>query len=1039
MPLATQHMSADSLPSSYGWSASTAQQQLDKAAEIAGNALIHASAGGFVWGASTAGSPGQFALRPLSLVFEGSGLTYGGGQPTGGTITSIKIVFEGAVFGGSYPPSGPSVLELSGLAIDANTNATVITQLLAGNITPFNTYFNGLAWTYDGGGGNDPFIGGDKTDSLRGYAGDDFLRGGKGNDGLYGGDGDDTLQGGAGADYLSGGSGLDTADYSNATALVTASLADPTANTGEAAGDTYNSIEALGGSKYDDTLTGNASANVIFGGGGSDKLYGGKGNDRLVSGSNGQTPEGFNLLDGGEGNDVLVIPVHNFGDQLIGGDGIDTLDLSMLDEVTFSLMDPENPSDDIYFHVKSIENLIGGVGPNHLTGDAGDNLLVGNKFGDTLSGGDGNDRLEGGAGWDDLSGGNGNDLLLGGTGGGFMDGGAGDDELYGTSSGDRLQGGAGADKIYGGGGIDILDFFDATTGVVASLENPSIGTGDAAGDQYESLENIIGSFFDDTLYGDEGDNNINGFGGRNTLFGRGGDDVLSGFDDGNIMDGGEGNDLMYATGGADQLIGGAGIDTVLYDFTGLTVSLADPSKNTGYANGDTYVSIENITGSEGADFIFGNAARNVLNGDDGDDTLHGNGGNDALSGKDGNDYLDGGAGADYLSGGTGLDIASHLSSLAAITVSLQNPSVNTGNAAGDTYNSIEGLRGSDYGDTLTGNAGANTIEGAGGADQAYGGNGNDTLYGNDGDDSLFGEEGGDTLLGGQGSDSLSGGNGLDFASYLDSAGAIIASLLDPSANLGDAAGDSYVSIEGLQGSQYGDTLSGDADANTIKAAGGADVVHGGDGNDILNGDDGDDTLYGGAGEDTFIGGNGFDTVSYAGATARVVVSLSSASNNTGEAIGDAFYGIEKIVGSSFNDALAGNYGADIIDGGAGNDTLRGYAGNDTLTGGAGADNFVFSSRLDLGSTLDVLVDFTVADDTIWLEDSLFTTAGPLGTLAASAFHIGAAATTTDQRILYNSATGSLSYDFDGNGGGSAVRFATVSTGLAMTNADFLIV
>ncbi|MFI0845751.1 hypothetical protein [Mesorhizobium sp. IMUNJ 23232] len=91
MPLATQHVSTDGLPYFYGWN-NTILQQLDRAAEAAGSTLIHAAVSGFVWGTSTEDDPGQFTLRQQSLVFEGSGLTYGGGQPNGGTITSIKIV-----------------------------------------------------------------------------------------------------------------------------------------------------------------------------------------------------------------------------------------------------------------------------------------------------------------------------------------------------------------------------------------------------------------------------------------------------------------------------------------------------------------------------------------------------------------------------------------------------------------------------------------------------------------------------------------------------------------------------------------------------------------------------------------------------------------------------------------------------------------------------------------------------------------------------------------------------------------------------------
>lgn len=128
----------------------------------------------------------------------------------------------------------------------------------------------------------------------------------------------------------------------------------------------------------------------------------------------------------------------------------------------------------------------------------------------------------------------------------------------------------------------------------------------------------------------------------------------------------------------------------------------------------------------------------------------------------------------------------------------------------------------------------------------------------------------------------------------------------------------------------------------------------------------------------------------------------------------------------------------VIEGGGGNDTLRGYDGNDTLTGGGGADGFVFSSSLHATKNVDKITDFSVADDTVRLEARIFTEAGAPGMLAANAFHVGAAATTMDHRIIYNDATGALSYDADGVGGDAAVRFATLTTGLALTNADFVV-
>ncbi|WP_299752992.1 calcium-binding protein, partial [uncultured Tateyamaria sp.] len=118
-----------------------------------------------------------------------------------------------------------------------------------------------------------------------------------GNDSLYGGAGNDHLIGGAGADYLDGGDGFNQAAYWDATSGVTADLANAAANTGEAAGDVFVSIESLAGSAHADTLRGDAANNNLWGLDGSDSLYGGSGSDYLVGGA------GADYLDGGDGFD----------------------------------------------------------------------------------------------------------------------------------------------------------------------------------------------------------------------------------------------------------------------------------------------------------------------------------------------------------------------------------------------------------------------------------------------------------------------------------------------------------------------------------------------------------------------------------------------------------------------------------------------------------------------------------------------------------------------------------------------------------------
>ena len=80
--------------------------------------------------------------------------------------------------------------------------------------------------------------------------------------------------------------------------------------------------------------------------------------------------------------------------------------------------------------------------------------------------------------------------------------------------------------------------------------------------------------------------------------------------------------------------------------------------------------------------------------------------------------------------------------------------------------------------------------------------------------------------------------------------------------------------------------------------------------------------------------------------------------NTGEAAGDTFDSVERLIGSSFSDRLNGSNGVNnTIDGGAGNDILKGYTGNDALYGGAGKDFFVFNTALNATTNVDTIADF----------------------------------------------------------------------------------
>jgi Ca2+-binding RTX toxin-like protein len=129
----------------------------------------------------------------------------------------------------------------------------------------------------------------------------------------------------------------------------------------------------------------------------------------------------------------------------------------------------------------------------------------------------------------------------------------------------------------------------------------------------------------------------------------------------------------------------------------------------------------------------------------------------------------------------------------------------------------------------------------------------------------------------------------------------------------------------------------------------------------------------------------------------------------------------------------------IINAGAGNDTLIGGGGNDTLTGGLGADRFRFATAPNATSNRDAITDFSMAQgDIIELENAVFTALTITGPLAASAFVIDAAATTSAHSILYDTSTGALAYDSDGNGATAAIAFATLSSNLFLTSSQFTV-
>ena len=348
----------------------------------------------------------------------------------------------------------------------------------------------------------------------------DVLAGLGGNDTLIGGGGDDKLVGGAGADRLIGGTGIDTADYTDLSVSVIASLVTGRSDDG----DRLLGIENLTGTRHGDNLTGNGGANVLTGiagfdilngGGGADTLNGGGGNDTLIGG-NGKDllvgQGGDDTLNGGGGGDVLK---GSGGRDVLAGDG-------------------------------GNDNLHGGGSADHLMGDGGNDLLRGDNGADTLDGGAGNDTLQGGNGADMLNGGGGHDtadysgssvgvsvnLATGAASGGDAAGDmlTGIENLTGSGLGDTLSGNAGANVLLGFGGDDSLD---------GGSRDDTLNGGNNA----------------DTLHGGSGNDNLIGGSGADFLLGNGGSDTLSGDN---------GNDTLVGGGGGDVLMGDGGHDTFVF-------------------------------------------------------------------------------------------------------------------------------------------------------------------------------------------------------------------------------------------------------------------------------------------------------------------------------------------------------------------------------------------------------------------------------------------------------------------------------------------
>jgi Ca2+-binding RTX toxin-like protein len=576
----------------------------------------------------------------------------------------------------------------------------------------------------------------------------------------------------------------------------------------------------------------------------------------------------------------------------------------------------------------------------------------------------------------------------------FNDPGA--NSLFGGGGDDIIEGRGGADLINGGPGNDTASYESSPAGVVVTVNDPTTSAftasgGDANGDHLFSIENLVGSRFNDRLTGASNNNVLAPGLGNDIVDGRGGTDTVDYSADRFFDD---------APGSRETP------DRVVVQL-GLNGAIGTGTKFIGaQSTVDSLTSIENVIGSRGNDTIVGNEVANTLEGRDGADTLDGGFGNDVLIGGIGSDtasYVSHdsntllSAGPDIIRLGLGTADGSYTrSSVTGISGGV--PQI--GIVEVDVLRGIENITGSNRPEVITGNDFDNTLDGRGGNDTLDGGLGNDVIIGGN---TLFIVGGGvitsnndtvsyashDAVTDAHGVDVISlGFNGAD-GSYTR-AGLISTPVL----HIGNVETDVLRGIENVTGSNRAEAIIGNEQANTLSGRGGDDSISGRGGDDIVNGGAGDDVyvfvgVEGGLGTDRF-----FDE---SGTNDRVLIdSLSDILPQTGRdgddlvvvlttgtfRIVDHFNGhqIESLVtqdgqsmvlaaglvggngsgiiaGSHKGETLDGRGGDDFLFGGNGSDRLIGGDGDDRLTGGQGPDTFVFGP----GFGHDVVTDFSHAN------------------------------------------------------------------------------
>ncbi len=631
-------------------------------------------------------------------------------------------------------------------------------------------------------------------------------------------------------------------------------------------------------------------------------------------------------------------------------------------------------------------------------------------------------------------------------------------EISGTTANDTLNAGFGT-KLFGLGGNDTLNGDQMFGGdgndtyIVDSTRDRAIEQSGSAGGVdtvRSSVNHALGSNVENliltgTAYlsgtGNDIANVITGNVGSNTLTGNGGDDVLDAGAGNDTLSGGDGRDTLIGGTGVDKMSGGTGDDTYYVDNVTDQVTEVDNAANGGVDKVFSSVSftlkshVENLslTGTGNIDGT-GNGIDNVIVGNTGNNQLRGGAGNDTLTGAAGDDLLYGETGADRMTGGSGNDTY-FVDNTSDVVIESSDP-VNGGidtvvssisrtlGAYQENLNLIGGVaingNGNSLNNTLTGNSGANTLRGFEGNDILDGGadTRTDTLDGGLGNDVFVLGNGNDTVIDAGGTDTIRSTISRTLMDY----GFIERLTLQGTANINGT------------GNALANTITGNSGDNTLDGGGGQDALAGGLGNDryIL-----------GASADTVTDTGGIDTIystitrsltNYADIE-RLILQGGADINGTGNLLNNS------LTGNTGDNTLNGAAGNDVLSGGSGDDVLIGGTGNDTLTGGSGKDIFLLNAPLSASTNVDFISDFSVADDTIRLENSVFTKIGAAGPLSSSAFvrNSTGLATTDSHRLIYETDTGELYYDSNGKAAGGSVLVATLDPNLALTHQDFFIV